>query len=63
MILQLPAVTPVTIPDEEPTVAIAVLELDHEPPVTVLLKMVVLPVPTVVMPVMAGIDGPTLIIW
>lgn len=63
MILQLPAVTPVTIPDEEPTVAIAAFELVHVPPVTVLLNRVVLPVPTVVMPVMAGIDGPTLIIW
>lgn len=50
-------------PDEEPTVAIAAFELVHVPPVTVLLNRVVLPVPTVVMPVMVGMDGPTLIIW
>lgn len=63
MILQLPAVTPVTMPDAEPTVAIDAFELVHAPPATVLLNRVVLPVPTVVIPVMAGIDGPTLIIW
>ena len=55
--LQDPAVTPVTTPLPDPTVAIAVLELVHTPPLTVLLSVVVKPVPTVVVPVIDEIDG------
>ena len=61
--MQAPAVTPVTIPDPEPTVAISELELVHIPPLTGLLNVVVRPVPTVVVPVSDGIDGLTFTIW
>jgi hypothetical protein len=63
VILHEPAVIPVTTPLPEPTVAIAVLELVQTPPLTVLLRVVVKLVPTVVMPVSGGIEGLTFTIW
>ena len=47
-----PAVTPLTIPFDEPTVATDVLELVHTPPVVASVKVVVPLVPTVVVPMM-----------
>jgi hypothetical protein len=44
VIVQVPVATPVTIPDDAPTVAVDVLLLVHVPPLTELLK--VLPLPT-----------------
>lgn len=61
--LHVPAVTPDTTPLPEPTVATDVLELVHVPPLTELLSVVVKPVPTVVIPVIGGIDGLTFTIW
>jgi hypothetical protein len=51
--LLVPAAIPDTIP-VEPTVATAVFDDDHVPPGVVLLSVVAAPVPTVVMPVIAG---------
>jgi hypothetical protein len=45
-----PEVTPVTEPEDEPTVAIDVLLLVHTPPDTVLDNVVELPTPTVEAP-------------
>lgn len=53
-IVTVPGLTPVTIPDEEPTVAMAVLLLLHVTPETVLLRVVVWPTQTVGLPVMAA---------
>lgn len=61
--MQVPAATPVTTPDPEPTVAMRELELDHIPPLMGLLNVVVRPVPTVVVPVSGGIEGLTFTIW
>jgi len=47
-----PEATPVTIPDEDPTVAVAVLLLDHEPPVVASARVVVAPEHTLAVPVM-----------
>jgi len=52
-----PAPTPVMTPVDGTTVARAVLLLDHVPPETVLVKVVVTPEQTVVAPVM--VDGVT----
>jgi hypothetical protein len=49
-----PADTPVTIPVDEPTVATRSLLLIHVPPDIALLKVVVNPVQTPLVPVMAG---------
>lgn len=54
----LPPVTPVTIPVDEPTVAIAVLLLAHVPP-PASLRVVVLPAHTVATPVIAPGSGLT----
>jgi hypothetical protein len=53
VILAVPAATPVTIPLNEPTVATEVEPEDHEPPVTVLLNVMLFPVHTLPTPEMA----------
>ena len=50
----MPAATPVTIPDVLPTVAIEISLLVQLPTPPVLLRVVVAPVQTVVVPVMAA---------
>jgi hypothetical protein len=45
-----PATTPVTIPDDEPTVATEGAPLVHAPPVVLLLNVVLAPSHTVAMP-------------
>ncbi len=50
--MAVPAVSPLTIPDDEPTVATAVLLLLHVPPVTAWFKVVDDPVQIAVLPVM-----------
>ena len=50
MIVTVPGEMPVTIPEDEPTVAIVVLLLYQLPPVTVSDNEVVLPTQTVVIP-------------
>jgi hypothetical protein len=50
-----PGATPVTTPEEKPTVATDVLLLDHVPPETALLKEVFAPTHAVRMPVMLGV--------
>jgi len=52
-----PAVKPVTTPVEETTVATAVFELVHVPPVVVADKVVVLPLHTQTVPVMNDTVG------
>ena len=52
--ITVPAVTPVTMPELLPTVAIPVLLLLQEPPVVLSLKVVVAPTHTVVVPVIAA---------
>ncbi len=54
--MAVPAVTPVTTPDEL-TVALAVLLLLHAPPVTVALRAMLLPAQTVVAPEMVPAEG------
>ena len=49
--LAVPAVTPLTMPFDEPTVATAVFELVQIPPVVASVKVVVPLVPTVVVPI------------
>ncbi len=49
-----PAATPVTTPEEEPTVATSKSELVHTPPVTVLVRVVVAPTHTVGVPPIVG---------
>lgn len=59
--MAVPAATPVTTPDEDPTVAIAVLLLDHVPlPETD--KVVVWPTQTAVRPVIPEGMGLTVIV-
>ena len=53
-----PAATPVTTPVEEPTVATEVLVLNHVPPGTISLRVIVLPVATAELPVI-GATGST----
>lgn len=52
VIADVPAVTPVTVPEEDPTVATVVVPDVHVPPVVVELKVVVAPVQMPVVPVM-----------
>jgi hypothetical protein len=54
-----PGITPVTTPLPEPTVAYALPLLAHVPPDAALLKVVVPPTHTVVVPVIAGGNGLT----
>jgi hypothetical protein len=54
VIIAVPAITPVTIPVREPTVAIVVLLLDQVPPPVESLNMVVEPTHTDVSPVIIG---------
>lgn len=60
MIVTVPADTPVTTPDEEPTVAVEPLALVHVPPVEASLSVVVRPTHAFKVPVM-GNKGPTVI--
>lgn len=54
----LPAATPLTIPEDEPTVAIEVLLLLHVPPVVALLSVVAAVVHTASVPVIVpAVDG------
>lgn len=57
VITDVPVATPVTTPEEEPTVAIPVLPLVHVPPDEVLLNVVVDPTHTFVVPVMVAGNG------
>src|ERR1043166_8504132 len=57
VMVTVPAATPVTTPDDEPTVAIAVLVLVHRPPVTASDNAVVRPTQTEVVPVMGPGNG------
>ena len=57
--MAVPADAPVTIPDDEPTVATAVLLLLHSPPVTVSANTVVPPGQTCVVPVIVSGSGTT----
>ena len=52
VIADVPAATPVTIPDEDPIVAVEVELLDHGPPEEVLLSVVVDPIHTLSVPEM-----------
>lgn len=52
--IAVPALTPLTMPVPEPTVAIAVLLLLHAPPVIVSLSVVVAPTHAVADPVIVG---------
>ena len=52
-----PALTPVTSPVEELTIAVAVFELDHEPPVVTFSNVTVDPSHTEVVPVIAATVG------
>jgi hypothetical protein len=56
VIVQVPAETPVTIPVDEPTVALAVLLLIHEPPPVVLANVVDDPAHIVAVPVIAATE-------
>jgi hypothetical protein len=60
-IVVLPAATPVTTPVAF-TVAVAVLAVDHTPPVVAFAKAVVAPAHTVVVPVIAATTGALLIV-
>lgn len=57
--VEVPAATPVTIPEDEPIVATPVLELIQVPELVALLKVVVLPIQTEAVPVMAAGCGLT----
>ena len=57
VIVAVPAATPVTIPDEVPTVAIDVLLLVHIPPAVASLNVVVEPTQTLPLPPM--VESPT----
>jgi hypothetical protein len=59
-IVVVPAVTPVTIPEDEPIVAIAGVTEDHTPPVVALLNVVVLVGQTVAVPVIVPAAGSAL---
>ena len=58
----MPAATPVTTPEDEPTVATDVVPLVHVPPETVLDKVIVKPVQTLDDPLMVPADGAALIV-
>ena len=58
-----PPPTPVTVPVDEPTVAIKVLLLVHDPPVVAMLSVVVVPTQMWLMPVMDGGAGLTVMIF
>jgi len=62
VIVVVPAAIPVAIPEEIPIVAIVVELLDHMPPVVASLRVVVLPIQTLVLPVMGGGGGVTVTI-
>jgi hypothetical protein len=62
LIAAVPAVTPVTTPDDEPTVATPVAVLVQVPPLTVLVRVVVADVQTVAVPPMAAGDGVVVIV-
>jgi hypothetical protein len=55
--LTVPALTPVTTPVDAFTVAVAVFEEDHVPPVVTLAKVVLEPTHTEVVPVIAATVG------
>mgnify|MGYP006271121275 CR=1 FL=1 len=57
VIVAVPALTPVTDPVDELTIAVAVFELDHVPPVVVLDKLTLDPAHTDVVPVIAATVG------
>jgi len=59
--MDVPAVTPVTVPDE-PTVALPLPEL-HTPPPVPSLRVVARPAHTLSVPVMAAGVGFTVIVW
>jgi hypothetical protein len=56
-IVAVPAATPVTIPVALPTVAFAVLDDDHIPPLVALLRVLVLPTHTLAVPVIVPAAG------
>jgi hypothetical protein len=62
VIVVVPAATPVTTPVEALIVAVAVLAVDHTPPVVVLESVVVAPSHTDVVPVIAATTGKLLIV-
>ena len=55
----MPVATPVTIPDDVPTVAIPVLLLLHVPPLVASLRVVVKPMQTVAVPLTDAGNGLT----
>ena len=57
VIVAVPALTPVTDPVDELTIAVAVFELDHVPPVVVFTKVTLEPSHTDVVPVIATTVG------
>jgi hypothetical protein len=57
VIVAVPALTPVTDPVDELTIAVAVFELDHVPPVVVFAKLTLDPSHTDVVPVIAATVG------
>ena len=59
----MPAITPVTTPEDEPTEAMGMLALTHVPPVVRLFKVVVSPAHTLVVPVMAAGNGFTVTVF
>ena len=59
MILTPPADTPCTIPDDEPTVAVAILELLQAPPAVASVKVIFAPTHTEVGPVIVAIPPVT----
>ena len=61
-ITTVPAATPVTIPDDEPTVATPTLPLVHVPPDGVLFNVVVRPAQTVNVPVTDVGNGLTVMV-
>jgi hypothetical protein len=62
VIVVVPAVMPVTMPEVIPIVAMPVELLVHVPPIAASLSVVVLPMQTLVMPVMGGGGGVTVAI-
>ena len=62
LIVEVPAATPVTMPEEEPMVATEVLLLVHVPPLVASVSVVVWPVHTLVVPAIAAGVGFTVIL-
>lgn len=62
MILAVPGATPVTIPDADPTVAIAVLPLVHVPPTIASVRLVVVPIQRLVDPLILTGAGLTVMV-